>query len=344
MKRLLIIALAAIGMVACTQESSEIIDNKQTIPAEYISLIDTQNGEIDDKALIAALTTRGMHISNGKDYRYDKEQESWEEVLPLRGEARSVKGIVFEEDGSCYAVMTDDIYGVQMGRYLDSRGYDCLYSSYSYDTESNTLYTTAEDGVTQFEAKVVYYSGNTLILDGMIFGINCFHKAVTPDERFLVKYELDEPTRENAYTLRTRIENPNIEVEEIVAKQSGEIDDDSLMAAIVASEMDIALELCYDPATERWIDVWDILPFKNYVWRFSDTETSVVGTGDIATTSYRYEAETNTLYTTGTHSKREYAAKVIYWDSDMIVLDGGAFLYEVDSNGTDHRYRVVARF
>ncbi len=353
MKRVTFFALLLCGLVACNNEANGPIDNP-TFPADFDTLIAAQSGEIDDEALIEALNTKAMKTASGTDdYIFHKEKKCWIEGQYLRGGVNAAYAISFSEDGSCAAVSQTDA-SISNNHYAVSRAYFVINSSYEYDADSNTLYTVAADGKTKLAATVLYFNDDTLILDGALFGngenIRGYQYSTYGEfNRCLVKYRFDNDLRALSDELIAKIENPILEVEQIVAKQSEAIDDSSFIEALENSKLFVNLELRYSNDTESWVDMWSINTFENFLWHFEGETTTIVRRhatmdNNSVTAACRYDAESDTLYTKSSDSGYEYAAKLLFWDNEVAVFDGELFLFEdgTASEVAGHRYMVVA--
>ena len=154
----LFLVLACCGLVAC--EASLNPDDKldpigDPVILEMEALIAEQNGEFDDNELLAKLHSTAM-VHGGKIFRYI--DNTWQQTIQFGG--RPTIGYIFYENG------TGSIYRSPGCADHEGSPYYCTYQ-YEYDAKSNTL-TTIEDN--KFEAKVLYFKDDTIILEGYVIG------------------------------------------------------------------------------------------------------------------------------------------------------------------------------
>ena len=154
----LFLVLACCGLVAC--EASLNPNDKldpigDPVILEMEALIAEQNGEFDDNELLAKLyTSLFSHIEI-----FNRVDDSWRDTF--KDGARPIWGYILYENG------TGSIYygptpGVDPE---DSRYYSTF--QYEYDAKSNTLTTIKGN---KFEAKVLYFKDDTMILEGHLLG------------------------------------------------------------------------------------------------------------------------------------------------------------------------------
>ena len=149
----LFLVLACCGLVACEDDKLDPIGDPAIVEME--NLIAKQKGKFDDNELLAKLHSTAM-VHSGKIFRYI--DNTWQQTLQFGG--RPTIGYIFYENG------TGSIYHVPCCADPEGSGYYSTYQ-YEYDAKSNTL-TTIEDN--KFEAKVLYFKDDTMILEGHILG------------------------------------------------------------------------------------------------------------------------------------------------------------------------------
>lgn len=185
----LFLVLACCGLVAC---EASLNPNDKLDPmvdpaiVEMEALIAEQNGEFDDNELLAKLHSTAM-VHSGKIFRYI--DNTWR--LSFKDGGYPTIGYIFYENG------TGSIYhGGPCCANHEGSGYYSTYQ-YEYDAKSNTL-TTIEDN--KFEAKVLYFKDDTIILEGYVIGeyADDYHRLIMEfsDERREELLNSDIPTLE----------------------------------------------------------------------------------------------------------------------------------------------------
>jgi len=184
----LFLVLACCGLVAC--EASLNPDDKldpigDPAIVEMENLIAKQKGKFDDNELLAKLHSTAM-VHSGKIFRYI--DNTWQQTLKFGG--GPTIGYIFYENG------TGSIYHGPCCADPEGSGYYSTYQ-YEYDAKSNTL-TTIEDN--KFEAKVLYFKDDTIILEGYVIGnyADDYHRLIMnfSDERREELLNSDIPTFE----------------------------------------------------------------------------------------------------------------------------------------------------
>ena len=157
-------------MVACEDDKFDPTVDPAIVEME--NLIAKQKGKFNDNELLAKLHSTAM-VHGGKIFIYI--DNKWQKTLKLGG--RPTIGYIFYENG------TGSIYRGPGCADHEGSPYYSTYQ-YEYDAKSNTL-TTIEDN--KFEAKVLYFKDDTIILEGYIIGnyADDYHRLIMnfSDER-----------------------------------------------------------------------------------------------------------------------------------------------------------------
>ena len=142
-----------------------------------LNLIESQAGKFSDKDLLGALSTK--QIKYGALYFvYDVggKSESWLNANELIGYVPV--GNMLADDGGVllFSRKMDVTYNYwfegHIAHYLAEQGYDGWYSTqrWSYDADTNVFATAVNGKEEIYEAEVMYFDENTLILKGKICG------------------------------------------------------------------------------------------------------------------------------------------------------------------------------
>ena len=149
----LFLVLVCCGLVACEDDKFDPTVDPAIVEME--NLIAKQKGKFNDNELLAKLyTSLFSHIEI-----FNRVDDSWRDTF--KDGARPIWGYILYENG------TGSIYygptpGVDPE---DSRYYSTF--QYEYDAKSNTLTTIK---CNKFEAKVLYFKDDTMILEGHLLG------------------------------------------------------------------------------------------------------------------------------------------------------------------------------
>jgi len=179
----LFLVLACCGLVACEDDKLDPIGDPAIVEME--NLIAKQKGKFDDNELLAKLHSTAM-VHSGKIFIYI--DNTWQQTLKFGG--CPTIGYIFYENG------TGSIYRGPGCADHEGSPYYSTYQ-YEYDAKSNTL-TTIEDN--KFEAKVLYFKDDTIILEGYVIGnyADDYHRLIMnfSDERREELLNSDIPTFE----------------------------------------------------------------------------------------------------------------------------------------------------
>ena len=160
------------GVVLPERQSSRDIMN------DMLNLIEQQDGRFSDKDLLDALSTKQIR-SSALYFVYDVggESESWQNAHEMPGYVP--KGNMLADDGGVLLAsqklgVTDNYwYEGHIAHYLAQQGYDGWYSTHrwSYNADTNVFATVVNGKEKVYEAEVMYFDENTLILKGKIGGV-----------------------------------------------------------------------------------------------------------------------------------------------------------------------------
>lgn len=150
----LFLVLACCGLVACEDDKFDPTVDPAIVEME--NLIAKQKGKFNDNELLAKLHSTAM-VHTGKIFRYI--DNTWR--FAFKDGGRPILGYILYENG------TGSIY---FGPTPVVDPEDCRYYStyqYEYDAKSNTLTTIKGN---KYEAKVLYFKDDTMILEGHLLG------------------------------------------------------------------------------------------------------------------------------------------------------------------------------
>ena len=146
---------------------------------DMLNLIEQQDGRFSDKDLLDALSTK--QIKYGAIYYVDDSDTEacvWRNV----GEKDGYKtpGNMLADDGGVVLashkldVTYNDWFEGHIAHYLAQQGYDGWYSTHrwSYNAATNVFATVVNGKEEIYEAEVMYFDENTLILKGKIGGMD----------------------------------------------------------------------------------------------------------------------------------------------------------------------------
>ena len=146
---------------------------------DMLNLIEQQDGKFSDKDLLDALSTK--QIKYGAIYYVDDSDTEacvWRNV----GEKDGYKtpGNMLADDGGVLlashklAVTYNYWFEGHIAHYLAQQGYDGWYSTHrwSYNADTNVFATVVNGKEKVYEAEVMYFDENTLILKGKIGGMD----------------------------------------------------------------------------------------------------------------------------------------------------------------------------
>ena len=332
MKRLLLIALAAIGMVACNSSAESL----GTGYAEFDELL--QNSVVDSYKLIDDLTSQGATIID--HIQWDEAKNEWVKHH-IAGAINSLAALLFRDDMSYEAMIWLPNSPNALSEYeVVSREYDFNGSTFSFDTKKNVIYTLNTETQQECSAEVLYYNDGIVILDGTIYVGEDPSLTKFNNVRHKIKLQLSEQQRTIIEERKAMVDDPNIEVERLIASQQGEIDDELVAKQLTELGFTFLLEMRYDDATDRWSDLLDNSSDKRHaVLMFDDATAACLKNDGLQRISYRYDAETNTLYTAS--DGKEYAATILFCNDERMVFDGEMAIYE---GKAAERYRAICWF
>ena len=146
---------------------------------DMLNLIEQQDGRFSDKDLLDALSTKQIR-SSALYFVYDvgEESETWLNANERPGYVP--KGNMLADDGGVLLAShkLDVTYNYwfegHIAHYLAQQGYDGWYSTHrwSYNADTNVFATVVNGKEKVYEAEVMYFDENTLILKGKIGGMD----------------------------------------------------------------------------------------------------------------------------------------------------------------------------
>lgn len=151
----LFLVLVCCGLVACEDDKFDPTVDPAIVEME--NLIAKQKGKFNDNELLAKLHSTAM-VNGGKIFIYI--DNTWRSGMKDGG--YPTIGYIFYENG------TGSIYFGPCCDDPEGSGYYSTYQ-YEYDAKSNTLTTITIKG-NKYEAKVLYFKDDTMILEGYVIG------------------------------------------------------------------------------------------------------------------------------------------------------------------------------
>lgn len=338
MKKLFLTLLAIGGLVACNTTIEEIGFNTGNEAFDSLQPME----EIDDEAVVSIITGA---VKIADCITWIETKNDWEGLREqVAGAVGNPTGLIFNEDMSYGSLVCTPENGssVQEQRVI-SRNYYYLTSTYRYDSAEDTLYTLNPETGEECAAKVEYCKKGVLVLDGTIYTTNTPTPKSLNNGRHKIKLRrTNESESVKMLTIVERALDPNIEVEELIARQKEPINDELVTKSLTEKGFWFLLETVYDTEQERWIDKRDVDDAKYIATMFTESELNCLIMGGVITATYRYDIDSNMLYTTNSESGKEYSAEVLFCDSEYMVLDGQIAIYdkELATNG-EQRYRMI---
>lgn len=335
MRKLLFTLLTIGGLVACDTAMEEIGFNTGNEAFDNLQPMD----EIDDEAVISALTDVVKIVDS---ISWIESKNDWEGIgEQVAGTVDNPTGFIFNEDMSYGSLVHSPGNGSATEHSVTSRQYYYLTSTYRYDSAEDTLYTLNPETGEECAAKVEYCKEGTLVLDGTIYTTNTPTQKSLNNGRHKIKLARANNSKEMLAILE-RVLDPNIEVEELIALQKEPINDDLVTKSLTEKGFKFLLEMVYDADQERWIDKRYVDDAKYLATMFTESELNCLADDGVITATYRYDIDSNMLYTTNSESGKEYSAEVLFCDSEYMVLDGQIAIYdkELATNG-EQRYRMI---
>lgn len=219
MRKLLFILTVSIAMVACTSPFGELegiahIPGVEPGKGEYnynenttykgallpnasigggredminlLKLLGTQKGEIDDTLFVEQLNTKIFRTGLRFQYcDFENKPDEWLCNHDVVG-VRTSYGLWMNENGWYTwnetlgrAYDEDFQIGSKILNELGIEGWISDECYWEYDAESNTLYTLTPEKDATYTAKLLYFDGETAILEGFIYPMMGFHKQST---------------------------------------------------------------------------------------------------------------------------------------------------------------------
>lgn len=337
MKKLFLTLLAIGGLVACNTTIEEIGFNTGNEAFDSLQPME----EIDDEAVVSTITGA---VEIADCITWIESKNDWEGIEEqVAGAVDNPIGLFFNEDMSYGSLVGTPENGSIQEQRVISRQYYYLTSTYRYDSAEDTLYTLNPETGEECAAKVEYCKKGTLVLDGTIYTTNTPTPKSLNNGRHKIKlrgFHINELVKK--LWILERVVDPNIEVEELIAKQKEPINDELVTKSLTEKGFKFLLETVYDSEQERWIDKRDVDDAKYIATMFTESELNCLADDGVITATYRYDIDSNMLYTTNSKSGKEYSAEVLFCDSEYMVLDGQIAIYdkELATNG-EQRYRMI---
>lgn len=342
MRKVLLLALAAIGLAACNKEH-QVVDDGYKLPEIVVTdeVIASQDGAIDDAAFVDALHNKVLYIPVQFTYRGDRwafdtfaslENHTWKDVCdPATSYIGVVSPHLFYADGR-YEIRRVQPANTTLAEVIASpNDWPPTQGNYRYDEDTNTLRTII-GGDKELVAEVLYFDGVNAIIEGELFTEISF--GTDAKNRYICKFE----DSRDKYTTTDRAI-----IEEAIASQNGDIDDDTLIAALCSSAIYTEIYYIYEE-----VGNWEAVVYfggdPSFCCSFEENSYATYKlirqgypgydtSGEfeaVYDNEYSYDRATNTICSSAYRDIKadklveglNYSAEVLYFDGEVVIFDG----------------------